>query len=76
MIYGYARVSTDQQDLEPQVKALRKAGAKVVFADIASGAKQDRKGLRKAVAACGRRTFCWSPGSIGSPAPRGTCSTL
>jgi len=51
MIHGYARVSTEAQDIGPQVKALRAAGAVNVFRDIASGAKADRKGLRKAVAA-------------------------
>jgi DNA invertase Pin-like site-specific DNA recombinase len=47
MKYGYARVSTDGQSVDAQVKALRAAGAKTVFQETASGAKTDRAQLRR-----------------------------
>ena len=49
MIYGYARVSTDGQSVEAQVRQLTKAGCKKVFRETASGAKTDRAQLRKAL---------------------------
>ena len=39
MIYGYARVSTDGQSVDAQVKQLRAAGADQVFRETASGAR-------------------------------------
>ena len=51
MIYGYARVSTDGQSVDAQVKQLRAAGAGQVFRETASGAKSDRKELAKALKA-------------------------
>jgi DNA invertase Pin-like site-specific DNA recombinase len=50
MIYGYARVSTDGQSVDAQVRQLTKAGCKKVFRETASGAKIDRAELRKAIA--------------------------
>ena len=50
MIYGYARVSTDGQSVDAQVKQLRGAGAEKVFRETASGARSDRAGLRRALA--------------------------
>lgn len=50
MIYGYARVSTDGQSVDAQVRQLTRAGCKKVFRETASGAKTDRAQLRKAVA--------------------------
>src|SRR6202789_3146102 len=47
--YGYARVSTDGQSVEAQVRQLTKAGCKKVFRETASGAKTDRSQLRKAL---------------------------
>src|SRR5208337_3034350 len=49
MIYGYARVSTDGQSLDTQVKHLRAAGAQKVFRETASGAQTDRPQLRRAL---------------------------
>jgi DNA invertase Pin-like site-specific DNA recombinase len=51
MKYGYARVSTDGQSVDAQVRQLAKAGCKKVFRETASGAKTDRAQLRKALAA-------------------------
>jgi hypothetical protein len=42
MEYGYARVSTDGQSVDAQVRQLTKAGCKKVFREVASGAKTDR----------------------------------
>jgi len=45
-VYGYARVSTDGQSVDAQIRQLRKAGAGKVFREVASGAKTDRPQLR------------------------------
>jgi DNA invertase Pin-like site-specific DNA recombinase len=47
MKYGYARVSTDGQSVEAQVRQLTKAGCKKVFREVSSGAKTDRAQLRR-----------------------------
>jgi DNA invertase Pin-like site-specific DNA recombinase len=47
MIYGYARVSTDGQSVEAQVRQLRAAGAAKVFREVASGATTDSAQLRR-----------------------------
>ena len=49
MKYGYARVSTDGQSVDAQVRQLTKAGCKKVFREMASGAKTDRSQLRRAL---------------------------
>jgi DNA invertase Pin-like site-specific DNA recombinase len=49
MIRGYARVSTDGQSVDAQVKALRAAGAEKVYRETASGARADRTQLRRAL---------------------------
>ena len=46
-VYGYARVSTDGQNANAQVRELRTAGAGKVFREVASGAKTDRAQLRR-----------------------------
>jgi DNA invertase Pin-like site-specific DNA recombinase len=50
MIYGYARVSTDGQSIDAQVRQLTKGGCKKVFREVASGAKTDRAQLRRLIA--------------------------
>jgi|SRR3989344_4014320 len=47
MKIGYARISTDAQNLQSQIDELKKTGCKKVFTDIASGSKDDRKGLEE-----------------------------
>jgi DNA invertase Pin-like site-specific DNA recombinase len=49
MIYGYARVSTDGQSVEAQVRQLAKAGCSKVFREVASGTKIDWAQLRNAL---------------------------
>jgi DNA invertase Pin-like site-specific DNA recombinase len=47
MILGYARVSTDGQSVDAQVRQLRAAGCEKIFRETASGAKTDRAQLRR-----------------------------
>lgn len=49
MLVGYARVSTNDQDLGLQLDALQKAGCERIFEDIAGGAKDERIGLNAAL---------------------------
>ena len=49
MRIGYARVSTDDQNLNLQRDALRKAGCKKVYEDRISGVKAERPGLQMAL---------------------------
>jgi DNA invertase Pin-like site-specific DNA recombinase len=49
MLIGYARVSTDDQDLTLQMDTLQKAGCQRTFTDKRSGTKSDRPGLAEAL---------------------------
>ncbi len=49
MLIGYARVSTQDQDLDLQIDALTKAGCQKVFNDKISGSRAERPGLTKAL---------------------------
>jgi DNA invertase Pin-like site-specific DNA recombinase len=53
MIFGYARVSTDAQDLTSQLAQLKAAGCERVFREKISGATADRPQLKKLLAAIG-----------------------
>jgi DNA invertase Pin-like site-specific DNA recombinase len=47
MLIGYARVSTDDQNLDLQQDALQKAGCERIYEDRLTGAKADRPGLKR-----------------------------
>jgi DNA invertase Pin-like site-specific DNA recombinase len=49
MLIGYARVSTQDQNLELQCDFLTKAGCKKVFEDKVSGTRAERLGLFKTI---------------------------
>ncbi len=48
-LIGYARVSTEDQNLEMQLRTLKDVGCKKVFTDKASGNASDRTGLKDAL---------------------------
>lgn len=47
MIVGYARVSTPDQNIDTQIELLKKANCKKIYSDVASGVREDRKGLNE-----------------------------
>src|ERR671913_1147532 len=51
MIYGYARVSTDAQDLASQLAQLKAAGCEKIFQEKVSGATTERPQLKRFMAA-------------------------
>lgn len=71
MLVGYARVSTADQSLDLQRDALKKAGCKKVFTDVASGAKSERNGLAKALefARSGDTLVVWRLDRLGRSLP-------
>lgn len=48
MLIGYARVSTQDQNLDLQVEALQKSGCDKIYKEIVSGGKADRRTLTEA----------------------------
>lgn len=50
MLVGYARVSTEEQQLELQLDALQKTGCEKIFTDKISGNRAERPGLSEALA--------------------------
>ena len=52
MMIGYARVSTEEQNLALQLDARRGAGCEEILQDTGSGADDSRKGLAAALERC------------------------
>jgi DNA invertase Pin-like site-specific DNA recombinase len=48
--YGYARVSTIQQDLEAQLQALKNEGCEVIYSEKFTGTKADRPKYKEVLA--------------------------
>lgn len=47
MIFGYARISTEEQNLDNQINLLQINACEKIYSDIASGVREDRKGLQE-----------------------------
>lgn len=47
MIIGYARVSTQEQDTDAQISALKSSGCELIFQEKASGGRWDRPELHR-----------------------------
>lgn len=46
-IFGYARVSTEQQNLDRQIDALKRYGVEIIYNEKMTGTKRDRPELNK-----------------------------
>jgi len=80
MVYGYARVSTDRQDVDNQARALReytaahRLGALTLMEETASGTRTGPS-WRLYSTRSTKAIPCWSGSSPGSPvAESGHCS--
>jgi DNA invertase Pin-like site-specific DNA recombinase len=71
MLFGYARVSTDDQNLDLQRAALNAAGCRQIFEDRISGAARNRPGLTRAIktCACGDVLIVWRLDRLGRSLP-------
>ena len=67
MLIGYARVSTDDQNLDLQRDALQQAGCKKIYEDHISGARIARPGLQQAleIARAGDILVVWRLDRLG-----------
>lgn len=67
MLIGYARISTDDQNLDLQLDALKQAGCEKIYSDRISGAKTLRPGLELAleVARTGDVLVVWRLDRLG-----------
>ena len=71
MLIGYARVSTPDQYLRMQEDALKSAGCKDIYKDVASGAKTARPGLDDALShlRAGDTLVVWKLDRLGRSLP-------
>jgi DNA invertase Pin-like site-specific DNA recombinase len=67
VLIGYARVSTEDQNLDLQIVALESAGAERIFTDKMSGTRTDRPGLQEALshARAGDTFMVWKLDRLG-----------
>ena len=67
MLIGYARVSTQEQNLDLQRDALDKVGCEKIFTDVVSGAQAERAGLMEALTYCreGDTLVVWKLDRLG-----------
>ena len=67
MLIGYARVSTQDQNLDLQRQALQDAGCERIFEETASGKSADRPGLKQALefARAGDTLVVWKLDRLG-----------
>lgn len=49
MVIGYARVSTQDQNLDRQIDALQKAGCERIYQEKVTGTKKDRQELQRCI---------------------------
>jgi len=72
MLIGYARISTQDQDLELQREALAHAGCQKIFEDHARGTQADRPGLAKMLEMLreGDTLVVWKLDRLGQPVKR------
>src|SRR5258706_12971639 len=68
MKIGYARVSTEEQNLDMQLDAIRAAGCERIFEDRTSGSRNDVPGLAQALdfAREGDELVVWRLDRVGS----------
>ncbi len=71
MLVGYARVSTNDQNLDRKLDALKVVGCERLFTDTASGAKTARPGLTEALKECrtGDTLVVWKLDRLGRSLP-------